>query len=361
MSYGATALKQCENLQGMLDEHFQTCAVSELVEPTPVLEFMLSPMNTEGISQRVAPSGDAKVHNVVLEYYQRINEDNVTEDATVPACDASTKRGSCSEAYTIDTDENVQIEEQIDSKDLQTHCQDDGQYLMGVVRRLMDAVIRKVATKTAEQAAALTGKWDAQVNNIDDASVNAQDQLVLETKKAGTVDPHPWTMEALEAALTVTGFCQPPVIFSDFALWQYFRRVLNGCCADYGVDLGELTSRYGKAVMYDRRIRAAFGANEALVTMPGAMALIQFAANEFWLKDGTRQLIQNGTSFSHQVIYDPRTGLKMDLNVSEQNCGSIDIVLTATTKVVALPSDIFGTGDDKDGVRFVNNILVSNS
>lgn len=360
MSYGATVLKQCENLQGMLDDHFETCNASELVEPTPLLEFLLSPMNVEGISQRVAP-GQSKIRNVVLEYHQRINEDNVDENQANPTCVASTKRGSCSESYTIDSDENLQVEEKITGKDLQTHCQDDGEYLRGVVQRLIDVMVRKTATQTAEQAATTTGNWDTQANNIDGATIDAQERLVLETKKAGSDDVFPWTLEALDAATMVTGYCQAPIIFSDLPLWQYMRRVAKGCCADQGVDLGELSAQFGKAVLYDRRIRAAFGSNEAFVTQSGALALIQFAANEFWTQEGVRQLMQTSTLSNKQVIFDPRTGLKMDLNVGELVCGDIDIVLTATTKVVSLPSDIFGTGDSKAGVKFSNVVLVSNS
>lgn len=360
MSYGATVLKQCENLQGMLDDHFQTCNASELIEPTPLLDFLLSPMNMDRITPVVAP-GNSKVRNVVLEYFQRINEDNVDEDQANPNCVATDKRGSCSESYTIDTDENLQVTEKITAKDLQTHCQDDGEYLRGVIQRLVDVMVRKVATQTAEQAAALTGKWGADANSIDGVTVNAQDQLVLETKLTGTENVFPWTFEALDAAVLETGYCMSPIIFSDYPLWQYGRRAEKGCCADQGVNIGELTAQFGKAVLHDRRIKGAFGVNEFLVTQPGAMALIQFSANEFWNQDAVRQLMMTSTLSNKQVIFDPRSGLKMDLNVGEIVCGDIDIVLTATTKLVALPTDIFGTGDDKDGVRYINGGLVSNS
>lgn len=360
MSYGSSALKQCENLQGMLDDFFNTCSASELVEPTPLLDFVLSPMNSEGISIEVA-RGNSKVRNVVLEYYQRINEDNVDENEDNPNCVATDQRGSCSESYTIDTDENLQVTEKITAKDLQPHCEDDGEYLRGVVQRMIDVMVRRVATQLAQQAAVLTGKWGEQTNDIEDVSVNAMDQLVLETKKAGTSDVFPWTLEGLDAALIETGYCAPPIVFSDWPLWQYGRRAKNGCCADQGVDIGALTSEFGKAILHDRRIKDAFGAGEALVTQSGALALIQHSANQFWDQAGVRQLIQFSTFTRHMVIFEPRTGLMFDLNVGEVTCGDIHLVLTATNKLVALPSDIFGTGDPKDGVRFVNNILVSNS
>ena len=51
----------------------------------------------------------------------------------------------------------------------------------------------------------------------------------------------------------------------------------------------------------------------------------------------------------------------MDLNVHESSCGSvINVSLTATTKLVGLPTDMFQTGDAYRGVTYVNEIKITN-
>ncbi|GAG97545.1 unnamed protein product, partial [marine sediment metagenome] len=127
-----------------------------------------------------------------------------------------------------------------------------------------------------------------------------------------------------------------------------------------GVDLGAIAREFGKAVMYDRRVASSYETGHAIMTQPRALTLLQYAQNEIFEDTGNRILQSRGTTFNHSVIFGPN-GLKFDLNVSEQTCGDIDIVLTATTKLVSLPDDIFGTGDTKDGVKYFNEIQVDNS
>jgi hypothetical protein len=45
----------------------------------------------------------------------------------------------------------------------------------------------------------------------------------------------------------------------------------------------------------------------------------------------------------------------------KDDCGVINIVGYANTKLVGLPTDMFAVGDEYRGVTFVNKILVTNS
>jgi len=358
MSYGSAVLTQCENLQGQLDDFWETCDASRLKEPTPFFDFILSPFNNFGLDQVVNP-GKGKTRTINLTFFQRINEDNVQENQTNPNCSSDRKRGNCVEQYEIDTDANLQVDEFIEASDLRTVCQDDGTYLRNVIDRLVNVLERRVATKTTEEAAALTGTWDTEVNSNPDITVDGQNRLVVRTRRAGALDEiFPWTMQNIDLALNQTGYCGTPICFSDAELFQYYGKVLQGCCADQGVDLGELARVHGKAVAYDRRIRAAFGDGEALVIQPGAQALLMYSQNEFFDDAGVRSIWGTG-DFTHMVIFGP-SGLKMDLNL-QTTCGGLQVVLTATTQLVSLPDDQFGTGDSKDGVKWANVILVDNS
>lgn len=352
MSYGSTVLTQCETLQDSLDSNFTTCSASELRESTPFLDFLLSPLNANNITQSVVQG--SKIRSVNLTYFQRLNESEVGSGLSNPNCSASTKRGNCVENYTLDDTDNLQVEEQITASDLNTVCLDDGMYLTGVVQRLIDVLARRVATKTWTEVNTETGAWDSEVSGL------VGDILNVKTLKDSSVDVFPWTMQEIDTATMQSGYCGPTMCFSDVALWQYYDRVLAGCCADQGVDIGAIASEFGKVVQYDRRAATHFGANKALVTQPGALSLLQYAQNEFFDQAGVRRWIAGGSAFRHMVIFDPKSGLKMDLNITEQTCGTIDIVLTATTSLVSLPADIFGTGDSKDGVKYANEIEVVN-
>jgi hypothetical protein len=357
MSYGATALVACETIQGKLDDHFSTCDASNMIEPTPFLDFVLSPFNSGGVDQEVTP-GSGKILSLRLKYFQRLLESEVKSDQANPVCVASTKRGQCSEVYTIDEDNNEQVEELIESKDLNRNCDNLDEYLTGVVARLMGALVRKVATKTTAEAAALTGAWDSEVANIPNTTL-AGNTLQVPIFKSGTTDEvAPFTMQGIDMAALSSGYCDTPICFSDFSLKMYYDRVLAGCCANQGVDLGAIAREFGKAVVYDRRIRAAFGSNFALMTQPKALQLLQYAHNEFFTDGGVRNLISGGTDSRKIVVFAPN-GLKVDMNVKE-DCGNINIVLTSTTELINMPSDMFPTGDSKDGVNFANKIEVVN-
>ncbi len=358
MSYGSIILTQCENLQGRLDDFFNTCNASELIEPVPFLDFLLSSTNRTGIDQVITP-GNSKIRTINLVYDQRINEDNVQANQDNPNCDATTKRGDCSEDFTIDEDDNLQIEERIEVKDLNRVCQDNADYFDKVIRRLMNVLVRRVATKTMDQAPLETGAYDIKAQDIPGANFTGDVLEVRTTKSGAPEDVSPFTMQVITNALNVTGYCDTPICFSDFELEMYYQRVLAGCCADQGVDLGMIAARFGKAVVYDRRISDSFGANFALVTQPRALQLLMYAQNEIFTDPSNTVLQTRGTTFNHQVVFAPN-GLKFDLNVSEQTCGSIDIVLTATTSLISMPDDIFGTGDPKAGVKFANQIEVIN-
>jgi len=219
--------------------------------------------------------------------------------------------------------------------------------------RLMDVLERSVATKTTDQAAALTGAWASDVQNV------IANQLIVKTLKDGTTDEvYPFTMEEINTALMQTGYCDTPAIFAGTKLFQYYKRVLAGCCANQGIDIGELFARYGLAVMYDKRVVSAFGNNDnAIVLQPKSTTLLNWTLNDW--RNGIDNSIVQGADYFSQVVVSPRTGLKYDLNVKD-NCGTVSIILTATTKLVGMPTDLFPVGDTYQNVNFFNEIKVTN-
>jgi hypothetical protein len=350
----ATVLQACEKVQDELDVWFQTCDAAELREPTPFFDFITSDLNNQGLSQQVNP-GNGKVKTVSLRYFQRLSESAVLSNQANPNCVAVNEKNDNVEDYTIDPALNEQATCKLTLNDIATACVDNPDYIRQTINRLIDVLVRKIATKTATEAIALSGKWDSAVTGV------VADQLTVRTTKSGAPEEvSPFTMQDIDVAMMQTGYCDNGFVFGGTALWKYYSRVLQGCCANQGVDLGAIAREFGKAVMYDRRIVSAFGDDNAnIVTQAGSMALLTYSANQAY-DGGINEMIGAGTNYFHTTIFDPASGLPMDLNIKD-DCGTLHFVLTATTKLVALPSTLFEVGDSKEGVNFVNQILVNNA
>jgi hypothetical protein len=353
MSYCiAEVLNACPNIQRELTDYFSTCNHQFFREPYPFFEFIMSPLNQNGLSQVIAP-GKGKVRTMELRYSKRLLESEVSSNQANPTCVATEKRGDCFETYTIDTSENEQASELISVNDLSATCRENPAIFMEILMRLMDAVERKVATKTTDEASTLTGAWATDVQNV------VANKLRVKTLKDGTTDEmFPFTMEEIDNALIQTGYCDTPVTFAGTKLYQYYRRILAGCCSNSGLDLSQIMALYGKAVMYDRRVVNAFGDNDnAIVLQPKSVALLNWTLSDW--AEGVPAFVTSGADYFKQVIVSPRTGLKMDLNVKD-NCGQVSIIVTATTKLVGMPTDLFPVGDVYQNVNFFNQIEVSN-
>lgn len=344
MSASASVLQACPTLQVDLDENWRNC--HSLREPLPSLEFIHSPENREVIRDIVV-SGNSKVRTVDVLYDRRIAESAVSSNADAFACTATTKRANYTKQYSIDTNQNEQIEALIDLKDFNVTCMTAGQYMAKEMQKMLDALMRKIATKTATQMVALVGGW------ASDVTVDAQNELNIKTLVDGsTTSLYPYTMEDIDEAVKKSGYCDNFAIFGGSTLWKYFRRVQAGCCSDSGVDLRALFDAYGMAVIWDRKIKDAYGDNDKnIIVQRGALQLLTFSQFEGHPLEGG--------DYRRFAIQDPGTGIPVDVTVKD-NCGSISILMTATTKVIALPDDMFANGDVYDGVTYAATIEVTN-
>lgn len=349
MSATASSLINCPNLQVELNEYWRNC--STVRESLPFFEFMMSPENRDAIQDQIT-IGSGKLRTVEVRYDQRYLESTVTANQPNPTCSASTKEADKSATYTIDPNVNFQIERAFDVMDLVRICRTNETYVTGLIQRMIDALMRRVATATAVEAVALTGGWSSDTPNVVDSELN------VTTLRSGTTDQlAPFTMEDIDLALRNSGYCDSVAIFSGSTLEKYARRVMAGCCADSGVDLRELFDMYGKAVVWDRRVKDAYGSDDkALVVQRGALQLLVF--NLFEGMEGVN--VMDDGDYKQMVIRDPLTGFPIDM-VWKYDCGKVNIILTATTKVIALPNDLYQVGDVYRGVTWASTIKVANS
>lgn len=352
MSYISTTINACPNLQRELTDAFQMDSMGLFIEPLPLLEFLTSPANSTNLAQSVAP-GRGKKRTVQVRYDQRIAESAVQDDQTNPQCTTGNEVGDMLKEYEIDITDNVQLTQSVQITDLSDSCVENSAYFNRLYLRMMDAVERKLATKHIADLAALNGTWEANV-----ADVNGSNQLVVKTYKDSSIDPYPYTFQTIDRALRQTGF-DSAVMFSGSLLYDYYLQMQTGCCADNGINLMEQMGKYGKAVIFDKRYESAYGTDLGVAIKPKSLALLHWTFAG-WQEGVDPKFYPSNTGFK-TTVFGLRTGIPMDLNVHESSCGSyVNVSITATTKLVGLPDDMFQDGDDFDGVTFVNEIKVTN-
>lgn len=347
MSYLSSEYIQCETLQTMLDNEFITCPVP--FEAMPSLEAILATQKAAGISQSVS-DGNGKVKNVKVVYEQRLLESAVTSGSGTRACSTELETFDSYANYTIDPNVWLKAAEKFEVANLATVCTTDVQgMIVKKINKVIDVLERKIATQTAQELVALYGEWGTNVSG----TVNGSDELVLaQYVSAATKVIDYSSMPTLQLALQQTGYCAPAYVVGGSAMYQYGQFINSGCCSTTGVDVHDIANKYGMALMYDKRVKAALGSElKSIVFQAGSVALITY--NE------ASQVPNLGANYAKFKMFSPRTGLPIDI-VMQDNCGVISIVGYANTKLVGLPTDMFAVGDEYRGVTFVNKILVTN-
>lgn len=337
----ATTLTACPDIQAELNQYYNTCNASNLREPMPFFDFLMSDANMSGLSQLVVP-GPGKIRTVQLTYEQRIPESEVTALSSCDmTCSAETKRGNNVTTYSIDCENGWEVEELVSANDFVYACQSNDQILAKKIQAMIDALVRKTATALTTQAGALLGNWST------DTGVSAGNPFnVVTVDGSGNVKPTGW--EDLDLAILQTNFCAAPVIFGGTTIFKYGRLMQAGCCSAQGLDLMAIRDQFGKAVVWDKRVNAITGNDGFWVLQPGALAVITYTGADQGL--GMNQVLE-GANYRKMTIQDPQSGLPIDLVISD-NCGNVSLTARSVAKVVAMPSDMFPVGDSMAGVNF---------
>lgn len=351
----------CPNLQDSLNNNFLTCDSANLFDSAPLFEFLNSPLNRSGYSQRVAP-GQGKIRTIELMYEQRILESEVTQPGTTPDCTATTKRGNLATTCTIDPLDYLEVEELIEGADFTYICEDNQTVIDRKIMKMITALEAKAATIVTTQAIALIGGVSDDIAAGNKQTVGGKSFFKVATEKSdGSIDPR--AVAKLNFLRMQSNYCAPaPVFGSD--MYEYYQLMQSGCCSNEGLDVGALLAKYGTAVMYDRRVTAALntlagdgsGATLSFTALPGALQVVWYNAND---GIGNAAGILQGTNYQKRVIYSPRTGMPIDLTLQD-NCGSVSIIARANPKVCGLPSDLFAPNDHMNGVTYVNGIVITN-
>ena len=356
MSCLTDALHACPNIQGRLNDYFETNDALFFAEPMPWAEFLTSPANSSVLTQQIAPGGGKK-KSVQVVYEQRALESEVLADQANPNCQSANLGEDCSETYQIDTELNQQYGILMTPDLLRENCESNGDYVNRKIAMAVDAVDRKVATQLTNESAVLMGKWAANVPNV------TLDQLAVRTERTGDPEsPYPYTHSEISMALRKTGFGQNTVIAGGSTLHSYYENTaFSGCCADSGINLFDQFSRFGRAIMYDRRLEEALpGAeNESVALQPGTLAVLHYTQVPW--REGMPAGVQEGADYWATTIVSPRLGIPYDVMIKDTCGAGVSVTVTATAKVVSAPDDMFKATDNYEGVKWFADILVDNA
>lgn len=353
MSYQSSGYTPCSEVQDKLDSYFSTCDASKHRDDMPVLNFLLSGENRQGVkilSQAVAP-GMAKLRTVTLIYNQLIQESAVSQPGTDYACTATTQRGNLSVNIDIDPYSYFQIEEKIPNMSLRYACESPSDVFPDKLARMINTLMERIGTSVINQGKLLMGEWgkDVPFQGASSWSVTeGSDQwLKVNTTASGNLDPT--GMARLESAINISSWCNRPRVFAGLDQWEYYKKMRAGCCATTGIDIGSIMQQYGYAVEFDRRVNLQVGTAYGWVVQPGALQIIHYNQNDNgW--DEAAGIGPGGTNYIAGIIYDPVTGFPIDITMKD-DCGTLHIILRGLAKLWATPDDIYPTGHHLAGVN----------
>jgi len=350
MSYTPSTLVACPNLQDRLDSVFENENARFFQDKIPFSEFLMSPLNRNELSQRVS-SGGSKIRTVELTYQPRILQSEKFTNSS-DYCTATTERGNTSTSYEIDTTQNVGFEQKFDVEKLKSACEDNEMWFMDQVGKMVAATDVAVNAKNASQANALLGGWSSDVSGIPFVTLNGDILEVQTLVPSSTYEPFPSTLQGIQSALSASSFGNSALV-GGFQLHNYLELIRNGCCTDYGLDIEGIQADYGIASIYDRAVATTQGDNAtAWAVANGALQVLYYNR---W--SGLFEAQDANQSYG-QIM--GALGIPYDL-VIKHDCGVIQVTVTATTKLVALPDDMYQTGDHLDGVKGFAEINVVNS
>lgn len=345
----STGLVQCVQIQESLNDNFTSCDPSLIRESLGVIEFLVSNLNTNNTLQKQVSPGNGKKRQVELLYDQRLLESAVG-DSTARVCTSANKYGEEFVTYQID-DDGVSIDWQIDTHDLIQHCQDDAMYFAKQLQLKLDVLLRRMDTKAIDYLRSQVGNFAVGETNVVAGPPSVK---TVQTKYSDTKINENALVD-IQFAAANAGYCGNPVLFGWGELWKYMRKFNAGCCAASGLNFGDIFAQNGAAMVGDYRIETLLGTNNFLSVAPGAAQLLWF--NEFAGPTGIRTIDTEQTK--QTVITDPATGIPFDF-FANFVCGVWHFQLKLAFKVVAMPTDMFKSGDRLFGVNWINQYVITN-
>lgn len=360
MSSWYTNLNPCPDIQERLDNLFTIGDQGALRDQTPAFDYLVSQNNTSGIALRVVP-GNGRIRTVEAVYEQRLLSTASTLPAsTTRTCTATTVRGDMTASYTIDPAALIRTEELLQEASFTYICENIDSIVQRKIQKLVAGHMLRVSKRVVDQMALLlSSNWSSDIPSAQITMKNGAAYAEIPTRLSGGVTLDPLGLAKLRKYLMMSNFGEASPIFATGEFYDYITALQAGCCATSGLDLQRALSMWGFGIAYDRLVGAAMqdSTNDGWVLRPGALQVLNYLRNNNGVSEAAG--VTYGANYQKQVIYDPRTGWGIDLTISDA-CGAVSIILESNPKAVAMPSDMFGTGDHMAGNTFFNGIVVTN-
>ncbi len=344
-----TSIVPCEDVQIELNTVFQKRRFSTFLETPAFLNFLQSPLNTDGVlKENVAPGG-GKLRTVNVRYEQRLTPDLINSNFDI-VCNPTQQQGDTITTYSLDPDtDGNSYSFTIPLSTLRDNCMENGDWLFLQLLRAMNGMSQTIAQKMADQSLNAIGVF------VDEADV------INDVKTVTTVDGSGNNVQDLIEEVTYNsennGFVGGTWVFGWTELKKYFMRVAAGCCLQTGIDISTFGMQNPLVFAGDFRVELAMGLNNFLATSPGALQVLDYV--EF---EGQTNM-SNDDSHEQRTIVDPQTGLRYDLlmqKVCANNGISIHVSLRNATQLVSYPTDLFDPKDRMSGSTMVNQYEIIN-
>lgn len=352
MSYAISAFISCPTLQDNLNGYFGCDRTKTLkMNETSLVQFLVSPVNTNGNLQNQIYPGNGKKRSVELIYKPRLSTSEVSDTIDYDNCTATQKWGMLSETYELDETDGVFISRVVDVSDLIAICQDNQDYVNEMIAAMMDAAIRKMDIRLATQVAALRGNF-----GLDESDVTDDVKSVSTTTQTTGIRDDNFISE-IEFAASNAGYCAAPFVFGYHEISKAYIRMKGACCATNGMNLAALEAGTNISFIENRNIPTALGANTHFLTLdPGAVQLLQYVMYE-----GPKGINVVDDDISKQtVLVHPILGIKFDFRMTRV-CNKLHFFISTAFKAVGVPDNVYVADDNFSGVTGVNEYVIDNS
>lgn len=347
MSY-LLSIVPCEDLQGLLEENF---ANIQPLEHLPVIDWVFSDMNLSPVLNRQVSPGGGKIKNVNLVYTPRQAESDA--ETTIDfQCSSDNEAGQLTEPYTLDTTQGVYVSEKFSAANLKTMCRSNGNWFAARILAMQDLALRKLESVYTAQLSGLVGTFAS-----DDTDLSMSNMLkTVSTRDAdGNVKMDFW--EEISYTQMLSEFASNPIVFGSGDMTKAVKNVYAGCCASYGMDLGEFASQNPFTYFHSNRLANVLEADHFLMLHPGQVQPLWF---NLWSDEDGNPFSVDTPIQKSMVIEDFRYGLPWDYTF-KLDCGNIFVEIALATKLVGLPTDLYSEGDRLEGYTGVLEFAISNS
>lgn len=337
----------CPAIQQSLNNIARKNAPSLMRDKVGTIEFLKSPLNTNGFEQLRVDPGTGKYKQVDVNYSQRKTEayinttcgddcDSGPEPA--PGCER-VNVGNCYESRNLKFDED----------NMRRICEPlgavDEQWIASEIMSLMNAFLVTINKAVLTQINANFGTF------LDGASIRDIQLFNSLNATYGNMDgARQFAISRIVDNFDESGFSGPPAVIGHGDLNLYYKALGIGCCNMMGADLSKLSGETN--FFYDRFVQGQIGVNEFAVIAPGVVQLLE------WDKYVGKYAKQTET-FEHGTILDPFSGMTFDLKMHYDDCkDQYYIKLQKNWDIWFLPDDSHVESDELFGVNGVFNYRV---